>query len=154
MEQPQWRARHAGLGDSAMMVARIEDGWRDVKEARQPDYMFICQAVLAMQHLGGDRRGGKHWANKIVLTQAIRCLVGHVQILVREVTDTRRAAEAQERAQGEDVIGEAIGVGVVFLTWTGRLVSSGILRDGPGRPILGLDGAEPSDDLNRRPPSG
>ena len=39
----------------------------------------------------------------------------HVQFGFAEVADTRREAEAQQVHQGEDVIGEAGRVGVVFL---------------------------------------
>jgi hypothetical protein len=41
-------------------------------------------------------------------------VIGHIEPLVRQVADARGEAESQRVAQGEDVIGEAVGVGVVL----------------------------------------
>lgn len=41
-------------------------------------------------------------------------VIGHVEPHVRQVADARGEAEAQRVAQGEDVIGEAVGVRVVL----------------------------------------
>ena len=49
-------------------------------------------------------------------------MIGHVEPFVREVADARGEAEAERVAQGEDMVGEAVGVRGVFLDAQVRLV--------------------------------